>query len=118
MVITRTVDVVVNIRFRNRRAKKVTSLDRELHFLAHRREWRRTSNLYFELRLFVLLHFEVSGGTVAARFGLDVIGPERCFVGDVHLAAERAARRQRQFPLEDLSVVGIFNIHRDGLAVD
>ena len=61
-------------------------------FLAHRREWRRTSNLYFELRLFVLLHFEVSGGTVAARFGLDVIDPERCFVGDVHLAAERAAR--------------------------
>ena len=73
---------------------------------------------HFVLGLFMFLNFEVAARRCFTNLRRDVVATQRRFVGDINFAAERTAGRQRQFFLENLSAVRIFDRNSDSFFVE
>src|SRR5262249_35048057 len=117
VVIALSINVVMNVRIRDRCPEEVVSADCEPYLFANGREIFRPGNLNFEFRFLILLYFEVAG-----RFGFingrrDVVVAKRSVSGNIEVATERATRRERQFLLKNFSVVRIFDRDVDSFGV-
>ncbi|MCG3160587.1 MAG: hypothetical protein JMDDDDMK_01656 [Acidobacteria bacterium] len=104
VMIARAVDVILHVAVRDWRAEKVFRLDGEFGSLADGDESFRRRDFDFEFGLFVFGHFKRSASLSAAEGRNDRVETERRACGQINLAAERSARRERQFLVEYLVV--------------
>src|SRR5262245_20404380 len=95
VVIARAIDVILHVAVGHGRAEEVFRLDGELGLFADGHEIFRGRDLDLVFGLLVFGHLERAAGLSAVEAGDDRIIAERRARGQIDLAAERPARRER-----------------------